>query len=191
MIAFTGGKIVPLYLLKKKFSPSFKFHQKLAFNNSSLEKLFPFHRHVLISWIGITTNVSTIRSNLQVAQKGTTVINPVYPRVGTMLVKILNFRLFESLKGAFSKIFCSPKFSLGSQILHCLCKNFLEYPPDIIVYIISKHFPRFKNYKILILNLILGAFFACAKTISAFVDPDLLLMIKMVAKSNARTYFCY
>ena len=191
MIAFTGGKIVPLYLLKKKFSPSFKFHPNLAFNKSSLEKLFPFHRHVLISWIGIITNVSTIRSNLQVAQNGTIVINPVYPRGGTMLVKILNFRLFESLKGAFSKIFCPPKFSLGSRILHCLCKNFLEYPPDIIVYIISKNFPRFKNYKILILNLILGASFACAKTISAFVDPDLLLMMKMVAKSNARTYFCY
>ena len=164
-------------MLKKTFSPSFKFHRNLAFNKSFLKKLFPFHRHVWISWIQITTNLSTIRSNLPIAENGRIVINPVYPGGGIMLVKILDFRLFESLSSAFSRIFCSPKLSLGNWILHCLCKNFLEYPPDmiiqtsVIVSLIPKHFSRFKNYKLLILILVLGASFASAKTISAFVDP--------------------
>ena len=38
----------------------------------------------------------------------------------------------------------------------------------------------------MILKLVLGASFASAKTVRAFVDPDLLLTLKMVAKSNAR-----
>ena len=40
---------------------------------------------------------------------------------------------------------------------------------------------------ILILKIFPGAFFSCAKTIRALVDTDLLLMMKMVAESNART----
>ena len=104
-----------------------------------------------------------------------------------MLAKILDFRPFESLKSAFTGIFCTPKFSLGSLILYYLSKNFLEYPPDIIVYTIPKHFLQFENDKLLILILVLGTSFACVKTISVFVDAYLLLRMKMVAKSNART----
>ena len=39
----------------------------------------------------------------------------------------------------------------------------------------------------LILKLVPGASFANAKTISAFVDMDLLLMMKMMVKSKAQT----
>ena len=134
----------------------------------------------------------SIRSNLQVALNGRFIINSVYSRDGAMVVKFLDFRLLESLKSALSRTFCSPKLSLESWILHCLCENFPEYPPDIIiqtsiiVYLISQHFSWFKNYKLFIVKLVPDAYFASAKTISAFVGPDLLLMMKMVAKSNAR-----
>ena len=37
----------------------------------------------------------------------------------------------------------------------------------------------------MILKLVPGTSFASAKTIRAFVDPDLLLTMKVVAKSNA------
>ena len=93
-----------------------------------------------------------------------------------MLSKSLDFRFFESLKSALSRTFCSPKLSLESWILHSLCENFPEYPLEramqtsIIVYLIPQHCPWFKNYKLLILKLVLGFFFACAKTISPFVD---------------------
>ena len=92
-----------------------------------------------------------------------------------MVVKILDFRLFESLKSALSKPFCSPKLSFESWILHCLWKNVPEYPPEIIiltsiiVYLISQHFSWSKNYKLFILKPVPGAYFASAKTISAFV----------------------
>ena len=50
-----------------------------------------------------------------------------------MAAKILDFRLSENLKmcspGPFAC--CSPKLSLENWILCCLCKNFLEYPPNI------------------------------------------------------------
>ena len=55
-----------------------------------------------------------------------------------------------------------------------------------MVYLISQQFSWFKNYKLLIVKPVPGAYFASAKTISAFVDPDLLLMMKMVPQSNAR-----
>ena len=57
----------------------------------------------------------------------------------------------------------------------------------IIICFIPQHFSWFKNYKLLIFKLVPGAFFASAKTIKAIVETDLLLMMKMVAKSNART----
>ena len=136
-----------------------------------------------------------IRFNLQVAQNERFIIYPAYPRGGTMVVKILDFKLFQSLKNGLFRTFCSPKLSLGSWILHCFCKNFPEYPPNItirtstIVYLIPQHFSWFKHYKVLILKLVPGGSFASAKTIIAFIDVDLLLMIKMmvVTKSNART----
>ena len=66
----------------------------------------------------------------------------------------MDFRLCESLKKAHSRTFCSLKLSLESWILHCLCKKFPEYPPDItigiwlIACLIPKHFSWFfkKNY---------------------------------------------
>ena len=39
-----------------------------------------------------------IRSNLRVTQNGRFVINPVYSGGGTVVAKILDFRLSESLK---------------------------------------------------------------------------------------------
>ena len=95
-----------------------------------------------------------IRSNLQVAQNGRFVINPVHPGGGTMDSKLWYFRLFKSLKNARSRTFQSPKLSLGSWISHFICENFPEYPPDIIipasiiVYLIQQHFSWFKNYNL-------------------------------------------
>ena len=50
---------------------------------------------------------------------------------------------------------------------------------------ISNTFHGLKITK-LILKLVPGASFASAKTISAFVDTDLQLMMKMLGKSNSR-----
>ena len=50
-----------------------------------------------------------IRSNLQVAENGRFVVKPVYPGGGIMLPKILDFRLYEILKTALSRTFCSPE----------------------------------------------------------------------------------
>ena len=67
------------------------------------------------------------------------------------------------------------------------------YPPDITIrnsimmYLTPQQFSWFKNYKLLVFKLLPGIFFASAKTITALVDTDLLVMMKMVAKSNART----
>ena len=47
---FHEWKIIPLYLLKKTFSPSFKFHSNLSCNKSNLKKLLPFYRQMVISW---------------------------------------------------------------------------------------------------------------------------------------------
>ena len=54
----------------------------------------------------------SIRSNLRVARNGRFVINPIYSGGGTMAVKILDFRLLESLKSALFRTFCSLKLSL-------------------------------------------------------------------------------
>ena len=75
-----------------------------------------------------------MRSNFRLSHNGRFVINPVYPVGCTMVAKILNFKLFESLKNALSRTFCSAKLSLGSWISHFLCENFPEYPPDIILW---------------------------------------------------------
>ena len=95
---------------------------------------------------------------------------------GTTGAKILDCRVFKNLKNAFSRTFCFPKLSLGSSILHCLCKNFPKYLPDIIlwtsliVYLIQQHFSWFKNYKLYWFLLASGTSFASAKTRSASVD---------------------
>ena len=56
--------------------------------------------------------VCIIRSNLRVAESGRFVVNLVYSGGGTMLPKILDFKLFEILKNALSRIFCSPELYL-------------------------------------------------------------------------------
>ena len=92
-----------------------------------------------------------IRSNLRLAQSGKFAINPLYPGGGTIIVKVMDFRLFESLKRALSRAFCSPKLSRGSCILNFLSENFPEYPPDkiirisVIVYLLPQHFSWFEN----------------------------------------------
>ena len=48
--AFHANAIIPLYQLNKTFSPCFKFHSNLSVSKSSLKKLLPFYRHMLISW---------------------------------------------------------------------------------------------------------------------------------------------
>ena len=116
-----------------------------------------------------------IRSNLWVGQYGRFVINPVYLAGGAIVAKLLDFRLFEDVKNTLSRTFCSPKLSLGSWILRCLCDNFPKYPPDIIlrtsviVYLIPQHFLWFKNCKLYWFLLVSGASFASAKTRSVFV----------------------
>ena len=67
--------------------------------------------------------------------------------------KILDFRLFESLKNVLSRILYSPKASLERWFLHFLHKNFSKFPPDIaievsiIACLLPQHFSWFKNYK--------------------------------------------
>ena len=78
-------------------------------------------------------DTASILSNLRVAQNGRFAINPVYPGGGTMVAKISDFRLFENLQNALFRTFFSPKISLESWILHCLCKNFPKYPSDITI----------------------------------------------------------
>ena len=48
-----------------------------------------------------------------------------------------------------------------------------------------------KSQTVLILKLFPSTSFASVKTISAFVDKDLQLMIKIVAQSISRIKFCY
>ena len=55
---------------------------------------------------------------------------------------------------------------------------------SVTIYLIPQHFSWLKNLKLLILKLVPGAFFTSAKTINAFVDTDLLLMMMMVAQSQ-------
>ena len=74
-----------------------------------------------------------ILSNLRVAQNGRFVVNLAYPGGGTMLPKILDFRLFKSLKNALSRTFYSPRLSLESSISRCLRENFSEYAFDITI----------------------------------------------------------
>ena len=47
---FHEWKIISLYQLNKTFGPSFKFHSNLSLKKSSLKKLLPFYRHMLICW---------------------------------------------------------------------------------------------------------------------------------------------
>ena len=93
-----------------------------------------------------------------------------------MVVKILDFRFFESLKSGLPKTFCFPKLFLGSWILHCLYENFPEYPPDIyntnlIVILIPQHFLWFKNYELMILKLVPGASYASCHNGKCFCWP--------------------
>ena len=92
-----------------------------------------------------------IRSNLRAAQNGKFAINLLYPGGDTMIIKIMDSRLFESLKRALSRALWSPKLSLGSWVLNFLYENFPEYPPDkimrnsVIVYLLPQYFSWFEN----------------------------------------------
>ena len=84
----------------------------------------------------------------------------------------------------------TPKLSVESLIWNCFRKNFPEYPPKIDTNFNNSLFYStvllwVKNLTVLILKLVPGASFASVK--SVFVDADLQLMMKMVAKSNTRT----
>ena len=72
------------------------------------------------------------------------------------------------------KDFSSPKLSLESWILHCIRENFSEYLRDVTVEklrIVSSTalFTVYKLQTELILKLVPGCSFACAKTIRALV----------------------
>ena len=142
---------------------------------------------VLVNWYGIF-----IRSNLQVAQNGRFLINPIYPGGSTMFANLLDFGLSESMKVCFPATICSPKLSLQSLILYCLRENFLEYPPNITtgtsIMVYLTPILWFKNYKLCIgFQILPDASFASVKIINAFVDTILKLTIKTVDKSNVRT----
>ena len=118
-------------------------------------------------------------------------INPVHLRGSTMAAKILDFRLSQSLKNALSRILNSPKVSLERWFLHFRCKNFSEFPPDltievsIIVFLIPQHFSWFKNYKSSRFSNFLLVLLSLVSKQQVIFDTDPLLMMKMVAKSNA------
>ena len=117
---------------------------------------------------------------------------------GTMVAKIFNFRFSETQKKSFSRTFCSLKMSLEIRILHCLCENFLEYPPDIIqtsitVYLVWQNFWWFKSYKLYLFSNFFYLFFklnfpgVLSIVLKCFVDMDLLLIVKITIKSSAHS----
>ena len=65
---------------------------KLTLKNSAIKGYHIFKIRLLKEKIMI------VESKFPVAQNGRFVIYPVYPRGGTMVAKILDFGLFESLK---------------------------------------------------------------------------------------------
>ena len=87
-------------------------------SNKTYTLLFP-----AVLWI--------IRSNFRVAQNGRSVIKSRYPWGGTMVAKILDFRLFEHLKNTLFRTFSSSKLSIESWIFYFLHDNFPEFPPDV------------------------------------------------------------
>ena len=108
-------------------------------------------------------------------QHGRFVINLVHLRGSTMVAKILDFGLSQSLKNALSRILYSPKVSLERWFLHFFCKNFSEFPPDliievsIIVFLLAQLFSWFENYKSSwFSNFVTCASFVSVKTISYF-----------------------
>ena len=97
---------------------------------------------------------TSVCSNFQVDKNRRFVINPLYPRGGTMVARYLVFRFLESLKNPLSTTFYPTKLSLESWMLHRLCQNFPECQPDItigiskIVHLIQQLFSWFKSYKL-------------------------------------------
>ena len=89
--------------------------------------MYPGHQslkntYTRVGRLGVTKKGKQVRkteqggicSNLTVAQNRRFVINPIYSRGDTMVVKILDFRLFESLKRTLSRTSNSPKLSVES-----------------------------------------------------------------------------
>ena len=118
-------------------------------------------------------------------------MNPVYPQHFLILAS-------ESLKNVLSRTFCFHKLSLEIWILHRLRKNLSEYSCDmatpifITIYLIPKQFLGFKNYKLYwFSNSFLALPLLERKLFMFFFYMDLLLMMKMLAESNAHTYFIW
>ena len=123
---FTKSSILDLWQDSKiDFEPSNDLRKKLR-----LRRLAESWMHLSINYFRKTVAyifIKSIRSYLWVAQNERPVINPVYLGGGTMVAKILDFRLFERIQYALFRTFCSPELSPESWILHCPCESFLEY----------------------------------------------------------------
>ena len=90
-----------------------------------------------------------------------------------MIAKILDFRLSENLKNALLRTCCSLKLCLESWILLGFSETFREYSREL--------------QTLLVFTLVPGTSFASAKTMSAFVDMDLLHMVRILAECKAST----
>ena len=123
---FTKSSILDLWQDSKiDFEPSNDLRKKLR-----LRRLAESWMHLSINYFRKTVAylfTKSIGSYLWVAQNERSVINPVYLGGGTMVTKILDFRLFERIQYALFRTFCSPELSPESWILHCPCESFLEY----------------------------------------------------------------
>ena len=87
-----------------------------------------FEKSMISMWVGAPQKLTKRHTFQPPSSSKREVCNkPSISQSGTMVAKILDFRLFESLKNALSRTFCSPKLSLESWILHCLRENFPVY----------------------------------------------------------------
>ena len=131
-----------------------------------------------------------ILSNLWVAQNKRFVINPVYPggaKIG--FAKILDFRLWKPTKCTLQDLLLSQiiprklNFTLSLWELSWISTwhNYMKFNNSLFN---SQHFSWFKYYEVFIHKLVPSSSFTSAKTIRALFETDLLLMMKVVVKSN-------
>ena len=131
-----------------------------------------------------------ILSNLWVAQNRRFVINPVYPggaKIG--FAKILDFRLWKPTKCTLQDLLLSQiiprklNFTLSLWELSWISTwhNNMKFNNSLFN---SQHFSSFKYYEVFIHKLVPSSSFTSAKTIRALFETDLLLMMKVVVKSN-------
>ena len=131
-----------------------------------------------------------ILSNFWVAQNRRFVINPVYPggaKIG--FAKILDFRLWKPTKCTLQDLLLSQiiprklNFTLSLWELSWISTwhNNMKFNNSLFN---SQHFSWFKYYEVFIHKLVPSSSFTSAKTIRALFETDLLLMMKVVVKSN-------